>query len=223
MKKRERPTYNELAERYGFPPRTLINMKQRGWNIYDPVALWDAIMKSGHATKRRRCSLDKLAELAGKTQELDQQVTENQESESLALTSGIMAELRRLKREVQRAYNEYTRERRPGDKLLRQREYLNLIKELRLLAKEAPKAEREAGNVLTIGDVDATWRRALIEFKNAIELLGRRIATNPLFAKLNPVDVEQEVNKETTTILARLQTAGEIQDDASGEITEEAS
>lgn len=138
-------------------------------------------------------------------QTLSDGVEENAAQVSMALAGGLMEELARLKQETMKSYRLYVAELRPADRMTRQKIWLANVAALRQLAKEAPKAERDARNVLVVADVESAWSRSFKEFKTSAEALGRRVSTLPLFAGLDPVDVEQAIGKEVVTILSHLE------------------
>jgi hypothetical protein len=137
------------------------------------------------------------------------------ESEDVAhdLLSGLQAELKRLEAETAQSYANYQAEKLPADKLVKQKLYLANVNALRALAKDAPKADRDAKNSLPIADVESAWSRSVKEFRSECEGMPRRFATNPLFKKLDPVDVEELAMKEVQQILSHLETGAWFQNE----------
>lgn len=202
-------TFKFYSKLYGISDQTLFRARKRGWNLDDPKDLLEKLM----AANGPKPPLDKLRAIVnGKTVPLKavpmkETIAPAVLTDVMAFGSGLRHELNRLQEETMESYRAYMRETRAGEKMILQKIYLNNVAALRMLAKEAPKADREAGNVLVVADVEATWQRGMKEFKSTLETLGRRLATAALFHSLNPVDVEQLVNQEVATVLAALETA----------------
>lgn len=219
------------APLYGLPSGTVANAYRRKWPLDDPSKLLELMEKapgpkSDLTTLRKIVNGDveqlasspSLFEPDGKLKPSTAGVIEDTIQFSMAIAGGLMSELERLKKETFKSYQLYVAELRPADKILRNKIWLANVAALRQMAKEAPKAERDAGNVLAVSDVESTWSRAFKECKTALESLGRRVSTSVLFAALDPIDVEQVINKEVVTVLSHLESGGSLRkktDDAS--------
>lgn len=211
-------TIQWYADTYRIPVVTVWKARKRGWPLDDPPTL----LKKFEDAPGPKTTLDALRAIVnGDTKTLQRRQREAAESESkdedlpgedadevqtsMAIAGGLMQELARLKKETADSYRLYAAEKLPADRHLRNKVYLANLAALRQLAKEAPKADREARNVLLVADVEATWSRSFKECKTSLESLGRRVSTLALFAKLDPVDVELAINKEVVTILSQLE------------------
>jgi hypothetical protein len=209
------------SREYGWPLQTVKNARNRRWPLDDPQELLVKVM----AGRGKKPPMQKLINLANgqkgpaASPRARQNASASQSeppapppgttpSEDVAhdLLSGLAAELKRLETETAQSYANYVAELLPAEKLVKQTIYIKNVNALRQLAKDAPKADRDAKNTLPIGDVDSAWSRSFKEFRSSLEAMGRRLATNPLFKKLDPVDVEELVNKETGEIIAHLET-----------------
>lgn len=217
---------------YGLDSSTIRNAADRGWPLDNPARLLETMLA---APGRKYKSLDKLRQAVNEAavraakrkkkpvpapeplpppskgteadESEDQEETESNPARfSMALAGGLMAELQRLRRETATAHENYKLETRPAEKMILQKIWHQNSTALRQMAKEAPRAEREAGNVLVRADVEAVWSRIIKEFRSGLEMFGRRISTDKLFADLNPVDVEQLCGRELVTTLALLET-----------------
>jgi hypothetical protein len=210
---RKKKTDHWYAKLYGIPLQTIQRARRRGWSLKDPAKLLEKML-AANGPKATLTTLRAIVDGKSLPAKASLPVSEPVEtsehaafSEAMVLRSGLLHELKRLQEETMESYRSYITEKRAGEKMILQKIYLNNVAALRMLAKEAPKAEREAGNVLVVADVEATWARGMKEFKTTLETLGRRLATDTLFHTLNPVDVEQLVNKEIAAVLATLETA----------------
>jgi hypothetical protein len=212
----------EYMELYGWPLQTVRNACDRGWPIDDPPELLKKVM----ASKGKKAPIQKLlnivngqpgvptvdrgqrgnAQNAPASKQPPPPPPRDPSAVGELLFSGLAAELKRLEDETAASYAKYVAEQQPGEKMALQKIYLANVNALRQLAKDAPKADAGAKKVLPISDVDSAWSRSLKEFRSALESMPRRVATQPLFKKLDPVDVEQLVNKEVSEILAHLET-----------------
>lgn len=205
---------------YGWPLSTVKNARNRRWPLDDPQELLAKVM----AGRGRKPPMQTLINLAnnqtGPTKRPGSAQSAPKKPADVPpppppssgsgdvphdLRSGLAAELKRLETETAQSYANYLAETLPAEKLVKQVIYLKNVNALRALAKDAPKADRDAKNTLPIGDVDAAWSRSLKECRSSLEALGRRLATNPLFKKIDPVDVEELVDKEVREILAHLE------------------
>lgn len=198
------------AELYAIPYATIANCYNRKWPLDDPKELLARFEKAPGP----KTNLTVLRDIVNAGPQSSPSVEPETETEiiqlSMALAGGLMDELDRLKKETASSYKLYIAEQRPADRMARQKIWLANSAALRQLAKEAPKAEREAKNVLVVSDVESTWSRALKEFKTSIESLGRRVSTLALFSALDPIDVEEAISKETVVILTHLEAGGWI-------------
>lgn len=220
---------------YGLPEGTIQNFSKRRWPLDNPKKLLQLMTNAPGPKRKNWGHLPRIVDGTlgqAETRELTSQ--EEQEADlkkkdppppadetppeeesaqlSMALAGGLMEELSRLKIETAKSHRLYLAETKPSDKITRQRVWLLNVAALRQLAKEAPKAERDAKNVLVVSDVEATWSRAFSEFRNSAESLGRRVSTLALFAGLDPIDVEQAIAKETTTMLEHLESASHLKE-----------
>lgn len=66
------------------------------------------------------------------------------------------------------------------------------------------KADAESGDYLPRADVEKTWGRAMREFRVTLEAVPRRVATQPMFKKIDPVEVELLLQQEIQAALGRL-------------------
>lgn len=204
---------------YGMPLQTIRNYVKRKWPLDDPQALFLRI--SGN--KRKKPPLQKLLNIVNgqsgpsTPSPRSSRITPKPKADVPPvdpppqvigeLKAGLADELKRLEMECAQSYANYANAAEAGDKILLQKVYLANVNALRALAKDAPKADRDAKNVVPVTEVDSTWSRALKEFKSAIEMLGRRLSTSPVLKgkDIDPVDVEETVNKEVFMILERLE------------------
>ena len=193
------------AELYGIPLGTIQHAYSRKWPLDDPLEL----LKKFEKAPGPKTNLDTLRSIVNGTVKDNPlppvDLEEDAAMMSMALAGGLTQELARLKAECAQSHRAYLAEQRPADKLTRQKVWLANVAALRQLAKEAPKAERDAKNVLLISDVESTWTRSLKECKTSLESLARRVSTNILFAKLDPVEVEEVIQKEVAGILSHLE------------------
>lgn len=218
------------SDTYGLTYQCVARMKQRGYDLGNPKKLLKQIEDQPGGNKPDLTVLRAIVN--GDSSTLQDEPEPSAPSEppstqsdavegdpppeaeavqfSMAVAGGLMDELARLKSETLKSYRLYLAELRPADRMTRNKIWLANVAALRQLAKEAPKAERDAKNVLLVGDVDATWSRTLKEFKSSLESLGRRISTLPLFAELDPIDVEQVVAKEVVVILEHLESGSHL-------------
>lgn len=206
---------------YGWSLSTVRNARARRWPLDDPQELLTKVM----ASRGKKPPLQILINLANKqtgpatSRGSRQRVSKTADNvppppppSSVpsdvphALLSGLAAELKRLEAETAQSYANYQAELIPAEKLVKQALYLKNVGALRALAKDAPKADRDAKNTLPVGEVDSAWSRSVKEFRSALEAMPRRVATNPIFKKIDPVDVEELVMKEVQTILSHLET-----------------
>lgn len=72
--------------------------------------------------------------------------------------------------------------------------YLELIKELRLLAKEAPSTMRDLDESLDREEVEKTWADALLALRRDIEVSDRKLA--PHLEGLPALDIQERLRKE---------------------------
>jgi hypothetical protein len=120
---------------------------------------------------------------------------------------GLQREMQRLQEETNAAYESYQDCDQPLDKQAYWKIWKEMLEQWGKLAKVAPEAEREAGKMALVTDVEATWRRLLAEAKTTLMTLPRRLATNPVFRALNPVDVEQTALAEVNQVMTALEAA----------------
>lgn len=199
------------ATAYGIPVKTIQKARMRKWPLDDPKKLLktfeDAPGPKTQLVLLRKIVNGDTAELQEPTPQSDDagETVDEISQVSMALAGGLMEELARLKKETLASYRMYIAEQRPADRHLRNKIWLANVAALRQLAKEAPKAERDAKNVLVVADVESAWSRSFKEFKTSLESLGRRVSTLPLFAKLDPIDVEEVISKEAVVILSHLE------------------
>jgi hypothetical protein len=124
------------------------------------------------------------------------------------IESTLGAELRKLKTECGKAHHRYTSEKDPILAQVHVKQWMQLSSQVTAMAKVQPKADTEAGSVLKASDVEQTWSRSMTEFRKTLESMSRRISTNALFARLDPIDVEEVVNKEVAAALTQLSHGG---------------
>jgi hypothetical protein len=227
--KKDKPykqTLTWYSDTYGIPFQTIRNAQKRGWPLDNPAELLRHMM----ASKGKKTNLQGLINIVngqqGPSKKSPGSSRNDQnpppytppgqtESEDVAhdLLSGLQAELKRLEAETAQSYANYQAEKLPADKLVKQKLYLANVNALRALAKDAPKADRDAKNSLPIADVESAWSRSVKEFRSECEGMPRRFATNPLFKKLDPVDVEELAMKEVQQILSHLETGAWFQNE----------
>lgn len=213
------------SDTYKIPFQTIRNAHKRGWPLDDPAGLLAKMM----ASKGKKTNLQGLINLvngqsgpSGKSRGSSQNAqnppagvapgqTKSEDVEH-SLLGGLQAELKRLETETAQSYANYQAELLPAEKLVKQKLYLANVNALRALAKDAPKADRDAKNSLPIDDVDSAWSRSVKEFRSECEAMPRRVATNPMFKKIDPVDVEELVMKEVQLILTHLETGSWLRD-----------
>jgi hypothetical protein len=120
------------------------------------------------------------------------------------LEQSLSTELRRLKGAAGKAHQRYTSEKDPLMAEVYLQQWLKISRDVANMVKVAPKADQEAGDSLKRSDMEQVWSRSIIEFRKTLESMSRRISTNPLFARLDPIDVEEVINKEVVAALTRL-------------------
>lgn len=216
---RYRQSTSWYSREYQLPVQTVKNMRKRDWPLDDPKALLAKIM----ATNRRKPPIQQLINIVngqpgaptgtrGSSQSSQNPPPESPSGQTKsedvehALITGLQAELKRLEAETAQSYANYQAELLPAEKLVKQKLYLANVTALTRLAKDAPKADREASKTLPVSDVESAWSRSIKEFRSECEALPRRLATNSLFKKVDPVDVEELLMQEVQLILTHLET-----------------
>ena len=129
------------------------------------------------------------------------------------LNAGLSSELKRLQDECARSFREFQDEPSPIQRVALQKIYLAYVAAMRQLAKPASAAELEAKNLIAVAEVEATWTRALQEFRTSLEAIPRRVATHALFKKLDLVDVEELLRNEVNAVLTRLESGAWMRDE----------
>jgi hypothetical protein len=104
-----------------------------------------------------------------------------------------------------KAHQRYASEKDPAAAAPLFQAYLRVVAAVTALSKAAPKSDIETGNAIPASEVDATWSRHVKEWRTMLENLPRRAAMSPLFKRLDPVDVEQLLDKEVAQILVHLE------------------
>lgn len=125
---------------------------------------------------------------------------------------GFQRELERLKNESDVAYRSYQAEEDPLLKTAWWKMWKDMLDAWGKLAKLAPDAEREAGNVMRVGDVESIWARATQEVRVVLDSHARRMSMHATFRSLDPVDVEQTILadlKQVMTIMEQCKFADE--------------
>ncbi len=205
------------VKNYGLPISTVQNYRRRGWNLDDPKALLEKIMKA-HGKKpplqallnlvngQQGPSTVKRGQSRNAPKPPDDVPPPPPPTEGSGIKQGLRAELDRLEKETAESYEKYRfAPEGTADKLVAQKLYLANVNALRALAKDAPKADKDAKNLVPVAEVDSVWSRSLKEFRSAAEALPRREATKPLYRKLDPVEVELSLRGEVSEMIARLE------------------
>src|SRR5438045_3272210 len=120
-------TLEWYANLYGLPLGTMQNAKKRGWPIKDPQKLLEKMLKAP-GKKPPLTILESIVNGEAKEPETTETETEDTSfDESMVLRSGLLHELKRLQEETMKSYRAYLAEKRPGDRLTRQKIYLNNV------------------------------------------------------------------------------------------------
>jgi hypothetical protein len=127
---------------------------------------------------------------------------------AMKVEDSLNNEFRHLKSKLGAARHQWESERDDIQKRIYWGNYQSLLDAVTKLAKVAPKSDIEQQQALPIAQVEATWARALKEFRTTLEALPRRLVTQSIFRKCDPIEVEQVVETEVNAILARLEAGG---------------
>lgn len=195
------------AQLYQWPLSTVHSYKRKGYPLDDP----EKLLKVVQSTKHTREHIEALQQVVRSRRTVKSQPappppkSAPTESGPVDALDGMQLELRRLKTETDQAYENY----RQAPSAIEKSGYWKLWQELLTvwsrMAKVAPEAEREAGTVARVQDVDKTWSRTFQEVKSLLEGLPRRVATNPKLKKYDPVDIEQACLEELARVFTVLQ------------------
>lgn len=218
---------------YGMKERTVTVYMREGTNLNNPKAMGKAMMaKSGSLTPelgamqhmticpgpgQARASIpvtrqpDKSAEERRDAQRTKTGEVVDDPGEGLF---GFNREYVRLQHEADLTYKAWRETKNAVDKKLLWDVWEGQLEALGKLAKIAPTADRESGNLIRKDEVEAEWTRLFFEVKTTLDQMPRRLSTHPIFRRLNdPVTVEQTIQDEVNRALRALQ--GD--DDATGE------
>lgn len=127
-----------------------------------------------------------------------------QPESALQLVSSLVEELTRLKEQCAEVGRELSQEQSPSARLQLQKLRQQYTTNLARLIKPAMAAEERKGLLVMKSDVDAVWSRTITEMRSTLEQIPRRVATDPLFAALDPVDVANIIQHEVNVALAQL-------------------
>jgi len=187
------------VEKYGIALGTIQNCVRKNWPLDDPTKLLEKFLNS----RGLKPNLAKLQDVASGGRKLRTKRPGKTTTEADSQDEGVTLqhEFERIKSESARSYREYLAEKNPATRIALQKIWLANSAALRQLAKPARQSEVDLKNWLQKSDVEASFARAASEFRGNIENLGRRISALPLFAKLDPVDVELACAKETKKML----------------------
>ena len=133
---------------YGLPEGTIQNFAKRRWPLDNPKKLLELMVKApgpkrkewGHLPKIVDGTLSKVKppkSIPSEEQEADVQDEEQDPTPedaaqlSMALAGGLMQELARLKSETAKSHRLYIAEKKPSDKIIRQRVWLLNVAALR--------------------------------------------------------------------------------------------
>lgn len=114
---------------------------------------------------------------------------------------GFQRELHRLETECDKAYKAYERQTDAGIKRELWQTWKQMLDALGKLAKIAPNAEREAGALLRVVDVEATWSRTFLEMRTELEAIPRRLSLRSELRAVDPVTIEQVVAAEIHKVM----------------------
>lgn len=194
-------TLADFAELYGLPLGTIANCRRRKWPLNDPQELLRRFMDS----PGKKPDLRKLEELAcGGVEER----IKAREFKAEPDAPHLLQELENLRAETRRSYRDFEEELSVTRRVQLHKVYLANLKALSALIPLAIKAEEEAGRLVSTAGVVQAWTRSMGEFRTTLEQLARRVATDSLFSKLDPVDVEQVITKHVMAALVLLQGGG---------------
>lgn len=209
--------FSYYVREYKLTHAILVNAHKRGINLDSPKKLLAYLLKRKTS---RLCDLSRLQEVAtgqrSKPRPASPAAASAEETPldpNAPLKVGLARQVALLEKEVEESHAAYRKETLPFEKLSLQKIYLANVSALRQLAKVQPDADSASGRVLPVDDVDSAWSRSLKEFRSTLEAMPRRIASSPLFKKLDPVDVEELVSKEVTAILTHLETGSWLKDE----------
>jgi hypothetical protein len=123
---------------------------------------------------------------------------------------GFQLELQRLKQECDKAYRAY--ETMPDAAVKRElwQTWKSMLDAWGKLAKIAPTAEKEAGQLMRVTDVDAVWSRTFSEMKVELEALPRRISTRSELRAIDPVTIELLVEAEVIKVMTIFKKGGNL-------------
>ena len=185
------------AELYGLPLGTIANCRRRKWPLDDPEELFRRFTESPGKKPDLR-TLETI--VCGENTER----VKSKEFQSEDDAPTLMSELDHLRKECRRSFADFENEPSPIRRVQLHKVYLQNLKALSALVPLATKAEEEAGRLVSADAVVQQWMRATLEFRAALETIPRRIATHPVFRKLDPVEVEAVLNHEVATVLEQL-------------------
>lgn len=233
--------FDWYSREYNLTLSTINLLRRHGAPLDDPVKVFDMIVNK---LRSRPADLSVLAQkvkeatgempatpphLADRLIPLEERRKRQFEMQQTAVASaeeirddgkrGVTAELRRLEEETAKAYRIYAASKDHVEKLANYKVWTALLSEMRKLAKDAPASEREAGRHVPIEEVEAVWTRGLLVFSKSLDTLPRRVATHPLFKKLDPHDVEEFIQSEVSALKTKLYNLNwkeEISDASSG-------
>lgn len=122
--------------------------------------------------------------------------------------TGFHRELARLQAETDQVYRDYKASKDPIARKAYWDIWNKMLEQWGKLAKIAPDAEREAGSLIKVSDVESAWSRTCKEFRTTLETIPRRIALHPVFSACDRVAAEQTLMMEINQAMTGFEAGG---------------